>query len=152
MDLQPREGRAEAGEALAPLRPLAEAKGLTVALTGTPAFAFADRKALHRIVTNLVDNAVKFTDEGGVTVGVNAEGGAVRVRVVDTGVGISPEFLPHLFDEFKQESEGYARTHEGNGLGLAITRRLVELMGGGIRAESTPGAGSAFTVTLRRVQ
>src|SRR5690606_17800541 len=128
----------------------AEAKGLAVTLTGTPAFALADRKALHRILSNLVSNAVKFTEAGGVTVEVGAGGGAVRVRVVDTGVGISPAFLPHLFDEFKQESEGYARRHEGNGLGLAITKRLTDLLGGTISVESVVGRGSAFTLTLPR--
>jgi signal transduction histidine kinase len=68
--------------------------------------------------------------------------------VSDTGIGISDEFLDRVFDEFRQESEGLTRAHEGSGLGLTITQRLVELMDGAIEAESTKGEGSTFTVRL----
>jgi CheY-like chemotaxis protein len=102
-------------------------------------------------VNNLVGNALKFTDAGAVTVTVAASPEAVSVAVADTGAGIDASFLPHLFDEFKQESSGLGRQHEGSGLGLTITRGLVELMGGRIAVESAKGAGTTFTVTFPRL-
>ena len=138
-------------ESVALLRPLADARGLSLRVEAAGAVpAVLDAAALDRVVTNLVGNAVKFTDRGGVTVRVRADGAAVTLSVVDTGVGIDPAFLPHLFAEFRQASEGDGRSHEGTGLGLAITHRLVGLMGGEIDVESTPGVGTAFTVTLPR--
>jgi signal transduction histidine kinase len=74
--------------------------------------------------------------------------GMMEIKVIDTGIGISENFLPYLFDEFKQESVGWGRNYEGTGLGLTITKRLVELMGGSIQVESIKGAGSTFTVCL----
>ena len=76
--------------------------------------------------------------------------GHVLLRVADTGIGIQPAFLPHLFSEFRQESTGLGRSYEGSGLGLAITDQIVRLMGGTIDVESTPGEGSVFAVTLPR--
>ena len=148
MTIEPVDVAAEAAEALALLRPVAEAAGLALALDARPAAALADRAALHRVLHNLVGNALKFTPAGAVTVSVEADGPSVRLAVTDTGIGIAPDFLPRLFDEFTQASEGHARTHEGNGLGLSITRTLVDLMGGEIRVESTEGAGTCVTVTL----
>ena len=91
-----------------------------------------------------------LTDEGGVAITVEQDPAAerVRVQVRDTGQGIAPAFIPHLFDAFRQESMGMDRSHEGSGLGLAITKRLVDLMGGEIEVESDLGEGSAFTVTF----
>ncbi|GEM_PF-3443879 len=123
---------------------------LTLALPEEPIEVEQDRAAVNRVLMNLISNAVRFTKEGGVVVGVEAEGSAVAIRVTDTGIGISEVFLPHLFEEFRQESSGLARTHEGSGLGLSITKRLVELMGGEISVESERGKGSAFTVRLPR--
>ena len=139
-------------------RPQAEEKGLDLEVkTSGPSEAVAhlDEGALQRILTNLLSNAVKFTEEGSVTISVEAdpettEAGAVRLRVEDTGIGISEAFLPNLFEDFKQESTGLSRTHEGSGLGLAITKRLVALMDGTIRVGSTRGEGSCFTVTFPR--
>jgi signal transduction histidine kinase len=74
----------------------------------------------------------------------------IGIVVTDTGVGIDPEFVPHLFDAFHQESTGDAREFEGSGLGLSITKRLVNLMGGTITVDSTKGEGTTFTVTLPR--
>ncbi|MFB6272891.1 MAG: ATP-binding protein [Salinibacter sp.] len=107
-----------------------------------------DRTLLYRILNNLVQNAIKFTEEG--TIGVTAEPmeEGVRIGVRDTGVGIEREFQPHLFDPFKQESEGLGREYEGTGLGLALTKRMVDLLGGTIEVESTKGEGSVFTVEL----
>jgi PAS domain S-box-containing protein len=114
-------------------------------------YAQIDRSCLHRILNNLVGNAVKFTREGSVSVEIEATKENAVLTVRDTGVGISKEFLPHLFDDFKQESTGLKRSHEGSGLGLAITKKLVEMMGGEISVESIKGIGSAFSVTFARV-
>lgn len=117
-------------------------------LSADAAEALLDRAAVDRILSNLVGNAIKFTEEGEVVVQVGVERGGVRLTVRDTGIGISEDFIPHLFDDFKQESTGLARSHEGSGLGLAITRQLVEAMGGMITVESQQGEGSAFTVAF----
>ena len=127
-----------------------EDKGLRLALElpDGPLPVYLDRNGFHRIVVNLVSNAVKFTDEGMIRVGLATEGDWLRLEVQDTGVGIDPAFLPHLFEEFRQENNGLARTHQGSGLGLAITHRLVEMMGGRIEVESEKGKGTTFTVWL----
>lgn len=109
-----------------------------------------DEAALARILNNLVNNALKFTSEGSISIEVEANITHVRIHVIDTGIGISKTFLPHLFDEFKQESEGLTRSHEGSGLGLAISRQLVELMDGTLEAESKKGEGTTFTITFPR--
>ncbi|MEP0546302.1 MAG: ATP-binding protein [Rhodothermales bacterium] len=114
-------------------------------------YAQIDRSCLHRILNNLLGNAVKFTREGAVSVEIEATADDAIITVRDTGVGISKQFLPHLFDDFKQESTGLKRSHEGSGLGLAITKKLVEMMGGKISVESIKGIGSAFSVTFPRV-
>ena len=139
---------AEVNDACAALRPLAGAKGLDLRVVGESVWALADRPALGRVLTNLVGNAVKFTDRGSVTVEAGGDAVGAWVRVSDTGVGIAAEFLPALFSEFKQESEGHGRAYEGNGLGLAITQRLAGLMGGEIAVVSEKGVGSTFTVRL----
>ena len=113
-----------------------------------PLYARLDHQYLDRILTNLIGNAIKFTDTGGVSVEVEQRGDRVCVQVRDTGIGIDESFLPHLFDEFKQESSGLARSHEGNGLGLTITARLVELMDGRIEVQSEKGKGSVFTISF----
>jgi PAS domain S-box-containing protein len=134
------------------LRPRAEAKGVALRcdVPDEPLRIAADLAAFDRVVTNLVSNAVKFTDAGSVTVTARAlpDSAEAELRVTDTGVGIDASFLPFLFDEFRQESEGESRNFEGSGLGLSITKRLVELMGGTISAESRKGEGSTFTVRL----
>ncbi|MEP0548581.1 MAG: ATP-binding protein [Rhodothermales bacterium] len=144
----------EAEHTLDVLRTLADGKGLTLTLEHrTPdVWAAADPGCLHRILNNLVGNAIKFTRTGGVTVEVDAEGGLAVLRVRDTGIGVDEGFLPYLFENFKQESTGFDRSHEGTGLGLAITKQLVDLMGGAIEVESAKGAGSTFTVRLPRVE
>ncbi len=110
--------------------------------------AIIDRTSLDRIITNLISNAIKFTPEGGIEVTMQPCGDRVEIRVVDSGIGIEDGFLPYVFDAFRQESTGMARSFEGNGLGLTITKRLVAFMGGDIQVESTPGRGSVFTVSL----
>jgi signal transduction histidine kinase len=110
----------------------------------------ADERKVKQVVFNLLSNAVKFTPEGG-RVGVSARevDGDMVIAVRDTGIGIAPEDLPHVFDEFRQVGQGEAR-REGTGLGLTLAKRFVELHGGWIRVESEPGAGSTFTFTLPR--
>jgi PAS domain S-box-containing protein len=116
-----------------------------------PMPAVLDQTAFEQIVTHLVDNAVKFSsEEGTVTVQLQASDQQLQLDVQDTGIGIDADFLPHLFEAFKQESTGDSRAYEGNGLGLAITKRLVDLMGGSIRVESTKGNGTTFYVKWPR--
>ena len=109
----------------------------------------ADRAKLYQILLNLASNAHKYTPEGGrITVSAVREGECVRVSVADTGVGIPPQALPHLFEEFRQIDGLRARREQSTGLGLAITKRLVELHGGTITVESVVDQGSTFTFTL----
>ncbi|NBC18002.1 MAG: PAS domain S-box protein [Bacteroidetes bacterium] len=115
-----------------------------------PVHALLDRAALHRVLSNLLSNAIKFTESGHVALTLTVEDDDAVITVEDTGIGISDDFMPHLFDEFKQESTGLARSHTGSGLGLAITRRLVEQMGGAIEVESTKGEGTCFILRFSR--
>jgi signal transduction histidine kinase len=109
----------------------------------------ADRDKLELIVGNLVDNGVKFTPRGGaVLVRARREREFVEIAVEDTGIGIRTEDLKRLFQPFGQLESPRTKSHAGAGLGLALTQRLIELHGGRIRVESTPGAGSRFIVTL----
>jgi signal transduction histidine kinase len=109
----------------------------------------ADERKFKQIVLNLLSNAVKFTPDGGrVEVDARINGGTAEVAVKDTGVGIAPEDQDTVFEEFRQVGRDYTTKHEGTGLGLALTRRFVELHGGNIRLESALGKGSTFTFTL----
>ena len=110
---------------------------------------YADRTRFKQVFYNLLSNAVKFTPEGG-TISIEAvkQNGCVAIAVADTGVGIPLEEHRAIFDEFHQVSSTSRGVKEGSGLGLSITRLLVELHGGGIQVESEPGKGSRFTVTL----
>ena len=115
-----------------------------------PVHVALDARYYEQVLDNLLSNAIKFTDEGGVQVEITPMDEQVAIHVRDTGAGIDEAFIPYLFDDFKQESSGLNRDHEGNGLGLAITKRLVSLMDGTIDVESTKGEGSTFTVTFPR--
>ncbi len=109
----------------------------------------ADAARLTQVVLNLLTNAHKFTPEGGlITVAVTASEETVTLTVQDTGIGIAPEHAALIFEPFRRVETGYARSQSGTGLGLALSRRLVELMGGTLTLGSAPGAGSVFTVTL----
>ena len=111
----------------------------------------ADPKRLRQIVTNLVSNAVKFTERGEISVIVRSDGASGKLTVVDTGPGIKPEERVQIFQEFRQTFAERQR-RRGTGLGLAITRRLVAMHDGKLELESEVGRGSAFTVTLRTVR
>jgi signal transduction histidine kinase len=109
----------------------------------------ADPERVHQVIFNLVDNAVRFTPEGGhVRIEAHGHNGSVEVSVVDTGVGIPPEALPRLFERFYRVDPARTREDGGTGIGLAIARSVVEAHGGTIRAESEPGHGSTFTFDL----
>jgi two-component system, OmpR family, sensor histidine kinase BaeS len=104
---------------------------------------------LKTVLMNLVGNAIKYNrDRGRVTVEANRSGAWVSIQVRDTGLGMRPESLPHVFDEFFREKRKETRDIEGNGLGLAIVKRLVERAGGKVEVASTQGQGSTFTVRL----
>jgi CheY-like chemotaxis protein len=134
------------------VRPMADAKRLTLETDLDPRAGTvrADPDRLQQVVWNLVNNAVKFTPAGGrVAITLRRFDGNLQVQVADDGKGMPPEFLPHVFDRFRQAETSTTRRHGGLGLGLAICRQLVELHGGTISAES-PGRdqGSTFTVEL----
>lgn len=140
----------ETREALVLLKPLATEKGLKLDLhaASDPLHAWVDVTFYHRILNNLIGNAIKFTDRGGVTVRLSVDEPNVRIDIEDTGPGISETFLPRLFEEFTRHRKPGEMPKEGTGLGLPITKRLVSLMGGEISVESKPGTGSTFTVVF----
>jgi signal transduction histidine kinase/ActR/RegA family two-component response regulator len=133
------------------MMPLAAAKGVEVRLEATlDICVMADPRRLEQVFLNLLSNAVKFTPRGGlVTVHAAASSESAVVRVVDTGAGIEPSFLPHVFERFRQGDSATTRSVGGLGLGLYIARQLVDGQGGVIRVESEgAGRGATFTVTL----
>jgi PAS domain S-box-containing protein len=134
------------------VRPAADAKGIVLhaELEQGAGLVSGDSMRLQQIVWNLLSNALKFTPKGGhVTVRLKREYSNVVIVVSDTGEGISPEFLPYIFDRFRQAESTTKRQHSGLGLGLAIVRHLVEAHGGTIRASSVGGGkGATFTVTF----
>jgi signal transduction histidine kinase/ActR/RegA family two-component response regulator len=139
--------------ALDVVRPMAEAKHVHLTLTADTSLADVvngDPGRLHQIIGNVLTNAVKFTPEGGrVDVSVEHVGSQMEVKCVDTGRGISADFLPHVFERFRQADEATSRRQGGLGLGLAIVRQLVELHGGTVHAASEgEGRGATFTIRL----
>jgi signal transduction histidine kinase/CHASE1-domain containing sensor protein/CheY-like chemotaxis protein len=151
LDLNPLEVVPVVENAINVVRPTADAKGIKIEkyFDSKPAMISGDANRLQQVVWNLLSNAVKFTDSGGrVCVKVTRAGGAVEVSVSDTGHGISKEFLPYVFDRFRQADSTTTRQHGGLGLGLAIARHLVEIHGGTIKAESG-GEGRGATLTIR---
>ena len=134
--------------------PQLAAKGLAFSYDGArdaSLVARADGEKVRQVLLNLLSNAVKFTDAPGrVAVTFEGAGEHVLVRVADTGIGIAPEELERVFEPFVQVNASLTRTHEGTGLGLAISRDLARGMGGDLAADSAPGRGSVFTLTLPR--
>jgi signal transduction histidine kinase len=137
-------------EAVTALRGAAEKKGIVVRLNLPPDLGLisADQIRLKQVLFNLLSNAVKFTDRGGVTVTAAIEDGQLHLAIADTGIGIRPEDMERIFVEFSQVDASHARRHEGTGLGLALSKRLVEAHGGRIWLESQFGTGSVFHVLL----
>jgi signal transduction histidine kinase/ActR/RegA family two-component response regulator len=151
LDLHPLEVVPVVENAINVVRPTADAKGIKIetCFDRAPAMISGDANRLQQVVWNLLSNAVKFTQNGGrVCVKVSQGAGVVEVSVSDTGQGINKEFLPYVFDRFRQADSTTTRQHGGLGLGLAIARHLVEIHGGMIRAES-PGVGQGATFTIR---
>lgn len=152
MDVRPAEPNSFIDAAVEAVRPAAEAKGVRVQKvmdTGTVSIP-GDPVRLQQVVWNLLSNAIKFTPRGGrVQIRSERVNSHLEIVVSDTGQGISPDFLPHVFDRFRQADQKTSRQHGGMGLGLAIVRHLVELHGGTVRATSDGvGQGATFTVML----
>ncbi|MGC8782253.1 MAG: sensor histidine kinase, partial [Anaerolineae bacterium] len=148
---QPSDLAAIVGQAAAIVRPQAEAKGLdlTVDLPTDLPPVEVDPERIGQVLRNLLNNAIAHTPAGGhisITAGIVGPQMAVSVR--DTGIGISPEDLPHVFERFYRADKSRARQTGGAGLGLAIVRQLVMAHGGQVSAQSEPGRGSTFTFTL----
>ncbi|MFZ4537142.1 ATP-binding protein [Propionivibrio sp.] len=138
------------GGVVAVQRGHAQKKNLSLELipAGMPPAVFADGARLRQVLLNLTSNALKFTEQGGVTLRAVSEGERVRIEVQDTGVGIRPEDQELVFEKFRQSETFATRCHEGTGLGLTLAKQLVEHMGGEIGVTSTPGVGSIFHVVL----
>jgi signal transduction histidine kinase len=139
------------GNALTLVKERAQRHGIRLDLKADPALGTfrGDERKFKQIMLNLLSNAVKFTPEGGsISVAAHPIDAAVEVSVADTGIGIAPEDQEAVFEEFRQVGRDYTTKQEGTGLGLALTRRFVELHGGKIRLKSEPGRGSTFTFTL----
>jgi CheY-like chemotaxis protein len=134
------------------MRPAAEAKGVSLDCQDcdSPAIVDGDAARLHQVIVNLLSNAVKFTPRGGrVELSIAVVGARANVTVADTGRGIDPAFLPHIFDRFRQATAAPATARSGLGLGLAIVHHLVSLHGGAVRAYSGgEGTGARFIVSL----
>ncbi len=130
---------------------LADEKNLSFVVDvpeNTPIMVYGDKGRVQQVLTNLLGNAFKFTTKGKVTLKIARHSPMVEFCVEDTGIGIPPDALDYIFDEFRQVDSSPTRAFKGTGLGLAITRRLVELMGGKVGVTSTINVGSVFTVTL----
>ncbi|WDT75161.1 MAG: ATP-binding protein [Candidatus Manganitrophus sp.] len=141
-----------AGRIVDDLRAMGEEKGLKVAFINEdgPLPIHSDSKKIEQIVTNLISNAIKFTDHGSVTVRLSDRSAEQRavIEVTDTGIGIDEGDLPRLFEPFYQADPSDTRSHEGSGLGLSIVKRFTELLGGTVRVASTLGVGTTFTLSL----
>lgn len=146
---------------VATVTPAAENKSLRISVVAPPRWEVlvSDQRRVEQVLLNLLNNAIKFTDHGEIEVSVEflrarnsaipqAPRASVRFRISDTGIGIKQSELGTLFEPFHQIDSATARPLEGSGLGLAICRGLVHMLGGEIRAESRPGAGSTFIVTI----
>jgi PAS domain S-box-containing protein len=152
LEPQPVDVPATLHNALESIRAAADAKGVCVVseIGNLPFRVSGDSTRMQQVFWNLLSNAVKFTPAGGtVAVSLTVDEGAIAVRVRDTGIGIAADFLPHVFERFRQLDSSSTRRHGGLGLGLAIVKHLVELHGGHVRVESEgQGKGATFTVTL----
>ena len=152
LDREPMPFRPVVESAVESIRPMAAAKSiaLTVELGDDPAILIGDHARLQQVVWNLLSNAIKFTpDEGAVRITLDVTESRVELVVSDTGVGIAPDFLPHVFERFRQGDARVTRVHGGLGLGLAIVRHLTEMHGGSTAAVSAgEGKGATFIVRL----
>ncbi len=156
VDPQPVDLRTIAQAALTTVHPAAQAKNIEILTSFSPTVpaVAGDEGRLQQVIWNLLSNAIKFTPRGGkVTLRIAAVGSLLRLTVEDTGEGIGSEFLPHVFEAFRQADSSTTRVHGGIGLGLAIVRYIVELHGGRVWVESRgAGKGTTFTVELPVVE
>ena len=153
MELEPSEFdlRSAIDNAVTLVKERAQRHGIRLSCEIAPGLAVlhADERKFKQIMLNLLSNAVKFTPDGGaVSVAARPSGACVEISVADTGPGIAPEDQAAVFEEFKQIGPASASKAEGTGLGMPLARRFVELHGGTIRIDSTPGQGATFTFTL----
>jgi signal transduction histidine kinase len=151
LDLRPDDLRATVESAVEQAQVSARRRGLslTAEMPDVPVSTRHDPQRLGQVLTNLIGNALKFTPRGGtvrVTLAPHLRG--ARISVIDTGVGIGPEELPHIFDRFYRGSRANEARGSGSGLGLAIVRSIVEMHGGRVAVESRVGSGATFSVTL----
>lgn len=132
---------------------IADEKKLKLSLTNNTEKpeVYVDRYSVSQIFGNLIDNAIKYTDRGEVRINIDETKDKVFVEVIDTGKGISREFMPHIFEAFRQEQQGYSRMFEGNGLGLALVKKFCEINKAEINVNSKPGSGSTFSVLFDKV-
>jgi signal transduction histidine kinase len=132
------------------IEPLARARGLEFHTESSEdkVVLHTDRARVRQILVNLLGNAVKFTDEGEVLLCARVQDARVIFEVRDTGIGIPPEHLERIFEPFQQIEQGRGRREGGTGLGLSVSRRLAQLLGGDVTVESAPGQGSTFTLQL----
>ena len=155
LDIRPTQLSAVIATAVDSIRPAADAKNMMLRVVGgePEPLVLADANRLQQVVWNLLSNAVKFSPAGGeVTVALRGSNSHVEIAVQDRGQGIPTEFLPHVFDRFRQQDSSTTRKHGGLGLGLAIVRHLVELHGGTVTAESDGvGQGATFIVRLQAI-
>ncbi|HNW55129.1 MAG TPA: ATP-binding protein, partial [Bacteroidales bacterium] len=132
------------------LEPLATEKGLKLVNTISrelPVLESDSTKCRH-ILQNVISNALKFTEEGSVKISAKNTTDEIIITIMDTGIGIDPETVPKIFDEFKQADDKMSRKYGGTGLGLAIAKKYVILLGGSIEVHSRPGSGSTFIIAL----
>jgi len=138
-------------DALEATRPAFEAKRITVdSMLDGSAVVSGDSARMHQVFWNLLTNAAKFTPhDGRVEIAIERASSNIQVVVRDNGIGIKPEFLPHVFERFRQADGSKSRQHGGLGLGLAIVKHLVEIQGGSVQAKSEgEGRGASFIVSL----
>lgn len=128
--------------------PLAEQKGLRLTTLPCSVTGQADLVMLERVCRNLLSNAIRYTRRGRIVFGTRRQGQSVRLEIWDTGIGIAPEDIDHIFEDFAQVGHHHRNPHEGLGLGLAISKRLIEALGGSIAVRSHVGRGSCFAITL----
>jgi signal transduction histidine kinase len=135
------------------LKDTAEAKHLKInlAIKDENVFCLADEGLFYQVFHNLIHNAIKFTNHGNIEVEIGKKEKYVYINVSDTGIGISEDFADKIFFPFLQESQGESRNYQGNGLGLSIAKRYIELLRGSIKVSSLKGKGSSFEVLLPAV-
>lgn len=150
-NMEPAKGDEMVADAIARVRERAEGKGICVEFSACPNewWLSADRDHMVMVFTNIIDNAIKYTPAGGAVRIRSAHGGSLaRVTVSDTGIGIAPADLPHIFDRFFRVKGRETRGIPGSGLGLSVVKKVVEAHSGSIDVDSEPGRGTTFTVTL----